>query len=70
MNGVFRVFLSLSFSGSLLILLLLLARPLVQKRFSRRWQYYIWLVAIARLLLPLSPEVSLTGTLFQEAPNR
>ena len=36
MNGVFRVFLSLSFSGSLLILLLLLARPLVQKRFSRR----------------------------------
>lgn len=68
MNGVFRVFLSLSFSGSLLILLLLLARPLVQKRFSRRWQYYIWLVAIARLLLPLSPEVSLTGTLFQEAP--
>ena len=65
MNGVFRVFLSLSFSGSLLILLLLLARPLVQKRFSRRWQYYIWLVVIARLLLPLSPEVSLTGTLFQ-----
>ena len=68
MNGIFRVFLSLSFSGSLLILLLLLARPLVQKRFSRRWQYYIWLVVIARLLLPLSPEVSLTGTLFQEAP--
>ena len=65
MNGILRVFLSLSASGSLLILLLLLVRPLLQNRLSRRWQYYVWLIVIARLLLPLSPEVSLMGAVFQ-----
>lgn len=58
---------SLSLSGSLVILILLLSRPLVQNRLSKRWQYYIWLAAILRLLLPLSPEASPVGSLFQEA---
>ena len=66
MNGIFRVFVSLSASGSLLILFLLLAGPLLKSRLSRRWQYYIWLIVIARLLLPLSPEVSLMGAVFRE----
>lgn len=66
MNGIFRVFVSLSASGSLLILFLLLAGPLLKNRLSRRWQYYIWLIVIARLLLPLSPEVSLMGAVFRE----
>lgn len=65
MNGILRVFVSLSASGSLLILLLLLVRPLLKNRLSRRWQYYVWLIVIARLLLPLSPEVSLMGEVFQ-----
>lgn len=65
MNGILRVFGSLSASGSLLILFLLLARPLLKNRLSRRWQYYVWLIVIARLLLPLSPEVSLMGAAFQ-----
>lgn len=67
MRELCTLFFSLSVSGSLLILLLLLGKPLCQKRLSRRWQYYIWLVVLARLLLPFTPEVSPVGTLFQEA---
>lgn len=65
MSGVFKTVLSLSVSGSAVILVLLLCGPLARKRLSRRWQYYIWLAAVARLLLPFSPEGSPVGTLFQ-----
>lgn len=57
---------SLSLSGSLVILTLLLCRPFLKNRLSKRWQYYIWLAAVLRLLLPLSPEASPVGALFQE----
>lgn len=43
---------SLSLSGSVLIAILLLLKPLYQKRFSKKWQYYIWVIVIARLLFP------------------
>lgn len=66
MNELLKTALSLSLSGSLLILTLLLCRPLLKNRISKRWQYYIWLVVIARLLLPFAPEVNLMGTIFHE----
>lgn len=53
MSELLKWILSLSLSGSVLILLLMLLRPLVRERISRRWQYYIWLLVIARLLLPI-----------------
>ena len=61
-----KVPVSLSLSGSLVILVLLLCGPLLRGRVSRRWQYYVWLVAIFRLLLPLSPQASPIGALFRE----
>ena len=67
MNELMKLIVSLSLSGTALILLLLLFRPLYRKRLSKRWQYYIWLVVILRLLLPITPEASLTGNLFLEA---
>lgn len=66
MNETLKAVLSLSLSGSLLIFLLFLLRPLFKERLSKRWQYYIWLVVIARLLLPFAPETNLMATLFQE----
>lgn len=68
MTGVLRTAASLSLSGSLVIAAILLLRPLVRGRVSARWQYYVWLVALARLLMPAAPEGSLMGTLFREAP--
>ena len=53
MSELLKWILSLSLSGAVLILLLMLLRPLVRERVSRRWQYYIWLLVIARLLLPV-----------------
>ena len=65
MNELLKTILSLSLSGSFLILILLLCRPIVRDRLSKQWQYYIWLVVIFRLLLPFTPEASLVGNLFQ-----
>ncbi len=70
MNDVLKTVLSLSFSASLLILILLLGKPLLKDRVSRGWQYYIWLVVIARLLLPFAPEVNLVGALFGQMENK
>lgn len=71
MNDTLRMVLSLSLSGGLLIAVLLLCRPLYRERLSKSWQYYIWLLVVARLLLPVAPEGNLMGQLFQpEEPVR
>jgi len=67
MNAVLKIFLSMSFSGSLLILALLLGKQILKNKISRQWQYYIWLVVVLRLLLPFGPEVSLLGKTYQAA---
>ena len=61
MNAALKIFLSMSFSGSLLILALLLGKRFLKDKISRQWQYYIWLIVLLRLLLPFGPEVSLMG---------
>lgn len=53
MSGPLQWVSGLSLSGSVLILLLMLLRPLVRERVSKRWQYYIWLLVIVRLLAPV-----------------
>lgn len=67
MNAVLKIFLSMSFSGGLLILVLLLGKKFLKNKISRQWQYYIWLVVVLRLLLPFGPEVSLLGKTYQAA---
>lgn len=67
MNDFFRLILSMSLSGSVLILILLAVMPLSNGSFSKGWQYYIWLVVILRLLIPFSPDASLMGRLFDRA---
>lgn len=64
MSVVMKIIFSLSLSGSLLILVLFFCKPLFKNRFGRQWQYYIWLVVIARLLLPIAPKTSIVGGLF------
>lgn len=69
MNEIFKMVLSLSFSGLVLSIILFLCKPFYKGKVSKCWQYYIWLIIIARLLLPFTPEISPVGTLFQEADN-
>lgn len=66
MSEVLKTVLSLTCSGVLLIAAFCLLRPLVRKRLSKRWQYYIWLVVVARLLIPYTPEMNLMGMVFQQ----
>ena len=66
MNVLLKSVLSLSLSGTLLICLLLLCNPLFRDRISKRWQYYMWLIVIVRLLVPFSLSVSPVNALFQK----
>lgn len=66
-NPIFQTVLSMSLSGTLLILVLLLGRRLWKKKLSRQWQYYIWLVVLLRLFLPFGPEASLMARAEQAA---
>ena len=65
MNTVMKLFLSMSFSGALLILALLIGTRLLKDKLSRQWQYYIWLIVILRLLLPFGAEINLLGKTYQ-----
>ena len=64
MNSFMITLLSLSLSGAILIAVIYLCKPLYRERLSKTWQYYIWLIVIARLLLPFSLEFNLVGSLF------
>lgn len=66
MNEFVKIILSLSVSGTLLLFLLLGLRQLCKNRFSRRWQYYIWLVAALRFLIPVTTDASIVGSLFEK----
>lgn len=59
MGQLFSVILSLSISGGLVGLLILLLRPLTERFFAKRWSYYLWFLVIARLLLPVHADVNL-----------
>ena len=64
MNEFMKILLSLSVSGALLLLLILGLKPLYKNRFSKRWQYYIWIVVALRFLLPFTPDTTIVGSLF------
>ena len=66
MNEFMKILLSLSVSGALLLLLILGLKPLYKNRFSKRWQYYIWIVVALRFLLPFTPDTTIVGSLFEK----
>lgn len=57
MKQIILCVLSLSLSGALTGLILLLIRPFTKKAFSKGWNYYIWLLVVLRLLLPVHFDV-------------
>ncbi len=66
MAQLFSVVLSLSLSGALVGLLILLFRPLTGRFFAKRWTYYLWLLVIARLFLPFHADINLMEYLSAE----
>ena len=62
MNEFMKVLLSLSVSGTLLLLPILGLKPLYKTKFSKRWQYYIWIIVALRFLLPFTPDTTIVGS--------
>lgn len=65
MELVFGTVLSMSLSGAVLTMALLLGGRFWKGRLGRQWQYYIWLAVLLRLFLPFGPKVSLMGKVYQ-----
>lgn len=59
MEQIFRIIFSLSISGSLIGLLILLLRPITGRAFTKRWSYYLWLLVLVRLLVPIHGNLNL-----------
>lgn len=66
MNEIAKTVLSLSVSGTLLLFMLWGLKRFYKDRFSRRWQYYIWIIAVLRFLLPFTPDTAIVGSLFDK----
>lgn len=69
MDSLLTMVLSLSLSGSLLFFAVLGVTRLGQRKFSKAWQYYAWLLVALRLLVPVTTSVSLVGSLFAQPPR-
>ena len=52
MTNVFLSFLETSIVISIIIVLLLLLTPVLNKRYAAKWKYWIWIVLALRLLIP------------------
>ena len=57
MTEVFLSYLLTSLVGTVAALVLFLIRPLTKKWFSASWHYYVWLVVLLVMLVPLKADV-------------
>lgn len=69
MEQLFKIILSLSISGTMVGGVILLIRPVTKRYFSKRWTYYLWLLVLCRLLLPVHVGVNFVGGLFTAVQN-
>ena len=46
---------------SMLALIYMAITPLLEKRYSRKWLYYTWLLILIWLLVPLRPQVGVAA---------
>lgn len=53
MTNVFLAFLEISASTSLVITILILVTPFLNKRYAAKWKYLIWVFLALRLLIPI-----------------
>jgi beta-lactamase regulating signal transducer with metallopeptidase domain len=68
MRELFKVMLSLSLSGAVLTVAILLCNRLLRNRVSKRWQYTIWLIVVVRLLFPFTPAQGILPALWEREP--
>lgn len=69
MNDTWLSVLSLSVSGSILAILLFLGKPFLKNKVSRAFSYYIWLLVLLRLVVPIAAPVIPTFTFDWTEPS-
>jgi beta-lactamase regulating signal transducer with metallopeptidase domain len=67
LESIFAWLIEVSWQASVLVALVLLLHLTLRNRLNPRWRHALWLLVIARLLLPFLPESTLS--LFQFAPS-
>lgn len=65
MSDFIKVILAMSLSGTFLILLLFVTQLFTRKIFSKAWHYYVWIIVVARLIIPISPNFGFLNVMFQ-----
>ena len=65
MNEFMKILLSLSASGTLLLLFVLGLKQIYKDKFSKRWQYYIWIIVVVRFLIPFTFDTMNLRSLFE-----
>lgn len=63
-SDLFIVCLSLSLAATVIAGLIYVVQKVANKRLTQTWKYYIWLIVLLRLVIPVAPEGSIIGTLF------
>lgn len=58
MRNLFLIFFEISVSASVIILLLLILAPLLNRRYAAKWNYYIWIMLALRLIIPFRFDLS------------
>ena len=54
MSSLFSTILEISLAVGIIILLIVILSPWMDKKFTHKWKYYLWLVLAVRLLIPFS----------------
>ncbi len=54
MTNLFLTYLGISVTVGIVVLLILLASPFINRRYAAKWKYYIWIFLAIRLLIPVS----------------
>jgi len=56
-ESIFKAVLSMSLVGTVLTAIIMIAKPVTQKIFGFKWQYYIWYAVLVVMLLPFSVNI-------------
>ncbi len=56
-QSLFQNVIEVSLTTSVVIAVLLLLLPLIQKNYTAKWRYWVWLLLAVRLLIPFSPSL-------------
>lgn len=68
MIQIFRIVIYTSCVGSLLALILTIIKPLTNKYFSANWSYYMWILVLVTMLLPIKIALPINNDISEKKP--